>query len=168
MRVPLKSSSSKKAQRPATMTIDEILLPHFPRSGVSPKIWIWSPSKPSLSYATICGSSPAVRRDGLGRRLLGHGQRRPKEQRHQEQHRLFHPCSPSGAPLPRVEARAHSARATRPPHEPWASAHGGDGPHARRPQGRGHPCRGPRRGPQVRPRVPHRCSRVSPTGCPVP
>jgi hypothetical protein len=38
--VPFKWSSSKNSQRPARMTIEEILLSHLPRSAVSPKIWI--------------------------------------------------------------------------------------------------------------------------------
>ena len=43
------------------MTIEEILLPHLPKSFMLPKMWMWSPRKFSLSNATIWGMSPTGR-----------------------------------------------------------------------------------------------------------
>jgi hypothetical protein len=38
--VPLKSSSSKNFQVPVRMTMEEMLLPHFPSSFILPKMWV--------------------------------------------------------------------------------------------------------------------------------
>jgi hypothetical protein len=61
MFVPLKSSSSKNSQVPERMISEEMLLPHFPRSFMFPKRWVWSPRKFSLSNAMIWGISPDER-----------------------------------------------------------------------------------------------------------